>query len=195
MSHLDEFTLQEYADDALDAEQQQTVSTHLTICAECRAEVASLQQLNAVFATLADEPLTVDLSSRVLDQLQAEQTQPKDVWQRWGNPILLAQLILFVVMVVILWPTIESTLQTANQLLFSNLSGWQMPQLLMWGELVEWITAVYSRAQSLQPTFNLSPTQLYAVFVLALILWLISNRLIFSETTPDQKDLNKNQHG
>lgn len=195
MTHLDEFTLQEYADDALDAEQQQRVSTHLTICAECRAEVASFQQLNAVFAALADEPLTVDLSSRVLDQLQAEQTQPKDVWQRWGNPILLAQLILFVVMVVILWPTIESTLQTANQLLFSNLSGWQMPQLLVWGELVEWITAVYSRAQSLQPTFNLPPTQLYAVFVLALILWLIGNRLIFSETTSDQRDLDKNKHG
>ncbi len=195
MTHLDEFTLQEYADDALDTEQQQIAANHLAVCSQCQAELTTLQQLSTMFNALADEPLTTDLSSRVLDQLQAEETQSEDIWQRWSNPILLAQLILFVVMVVILWPTIQTTLQTANQLLFNGLSNWQVPQLLIWEELASWTTAVYTQTRSLQPTFNLPASQWYGLLAFSLLLWLIANRLIFTDMPTDQDEPNNNQRG
>ena len=176
MTHIDEFTLQEYAEDALDDEQRQAVAAHLATCATCQQQVTEMHQLFAAFTALPDEPMTADLAEQVVMALPSDATK-----QRWGNLILMVQLLLLVVMMAVLWPMLQTAVQTMAQLLTSTLNIWQTPQLPNGRALLEQASTAIAQIQRWSPAFNLTTAQWTALFTTTLIVWLAGNRLIFTE--------------
>ncbi|MCZ7672851.1 MAG: zf-HC2 domain-containing protein [Chloroflexi bacterium] len=57
MAHIDEFTLNEYLDEALSEAERNEVAGHLAHCAACQAAFTELQQLFFTLATMPDIPL------------------------------------------------------------------------------------------------------------------------------------------
>lgn len=176
MTHIDEFTLQEYAEDALDDEQRQAVAAHLATCATCQQQVTEMHQLFAAFAALPDEPMTADLAEQVVTALPSDATK-----ERFSNLILIVQLLLLIVMMAVLWPVLQTAVQTVDQLLSSNLTIWQTPQLPNGVTLFEQASAAVAQIQRWSPAFNLTTAQWTALFTTTLIIWLAGNRLIFTE--------------
>ena len=176
MNHLDEFLLQEYADQELDAQQRQRVETHLSACPACQNELAEIQTLFSAFETLPEEALTVNLSERVVAEIGQQAS-----WQRWSNPILIAQIIILSVMALILWPTIQTMLQTSNQAVQSTLATWSTLQILSLGDGLSRVTAVWEQIEMSRPIITLPNTLWYSLLAGALLLWLAGNRLIFSD--------------
>lgn len=85
-----------YVLDQLDADRLATVRAHLAGCAECRAEVTSLQPVAAVLhdldPALADAAPPVDLGDRVLAGMQQRRrvAARRSRWRRAGGAVLVA---------------------------------------------------------------------------------------------------------
>jgi hypothetical protein len=173
MTHIDEFTLQEYADNALDEQQRRDAAAHLATCPSCRQQLADMQHLLTAFATMQDEPLTTDLSARVLTALQ-----PDLFWRRWSNLILTAQVLLFVVMAAVLWPLISTTWQSASQII--EMTTWELPQLFAWADLLSQAVTLFDQVKQWQPSLNLTDNQWIGLLLVTLILWVAGNKLIFT---------------
>jgi len=82
-NHLDDDTLNEYLDSALDAARRAEVDAHLTACVDCAARVEKLRLLFTAIESAPHAPLHRDFSASVVAALQ-ERHQPA--------PVLLPQL-------------------------------------------------------------------------------------------------------
>jgi hypothetical protein len=69
MNHLDDITLNEYLDHALDESRHAEVALHLHICIECRAKLEGLQLLFTELGSLPDTYLETDLTPSILARL------------------------------------------------------------------------------------------------------------------------------
>ncbi len=69
MKHPTEAQLNEYLDNVLEATAQSHISVHLTICADCRGRLASLETVFQALAALPEEKLGRDLTPAVLHAL------------------------------------------------------------------------------------------------------------------------------
>jgi len=69
MKHPTEAQLNEYLDNVLEATAQSNISGHLTICADCRGRLASLETVFQALAALPEEKLGRDLTPAVLHAL------------------------------------------------------------------------------------------------------------------------------
>jgi len=174
MTHLDEFTLNEYLDGMLDAAARAETETRLAACGECRAAQAELQQLFTALAEVKELPLTADLSARVLAEIK-----PEVAAATWLRPLLLGQLLAAAAMLVWLWPLIGGWLRLAGTAVQTALSHLQ-PIQFSWGTwLAGWGTAVLSQLQNARPALDLAANQWSLLLLLALALWLAGNRLLF----------------
>lgn len=68
--HLDEQTIYAYLDGELPAGDQAALQAHLADCGECRLQVDAVKQLFQRISALPDQPLGVDLASRVLESVR-----------------------------------------------------------------------------------------------------------------------------
>ena len=82
MNHLDDFTLNEYLDQALDESMRAEAKMHLQICTACHAK---LEQLQMLFTELGDIPeiqLEHDLTSAILERLPKNEPLRIVTWTR-----------------------------------------------------------------------------------------------------------------
>ncbi len=177
MTHLDEFTLNEYLDGMLDAAAQAEAQAHLAVCGDCRAALAELQQLFTALAKVKELPLTADLSAQVLTEIAAE-AEP-ETSAGWLRPLLLGQLLAAAAMLVWLWPVIGGWLQLAGTAVQTAVSQLQPIQFSLGTWLAGWGTAVLSQLQNARPALDLAANQWSLLLLLALALWLAGNRLLF----------------
>ncbi len=89
-----------YAVDALDDVERARFEQHLAACAECQAEVASLQESAMLLAGLAETAPSVDVRSRVLAEIKTVRPLPPTVARiterrprRWTNLLVAAAVI------------------------------------------------------------------------------------------------------
>lgn len=76
-----------YALDALDGEEEREFEEHLAHCAECRAELASFQEVAAVLAHDVDAPPPPPaLRERILEQARSERPNVVPLRPRWAFP-------------------------------------------------------------------------------------------------------------
>ena len=69
MKHLDELTLNEYLDNALDKSERHAARLHLQNCAECQAKLDQLHSVFAELEALPETPLKIDLTPSILARL------------------------------------------------------------------------------------------------------------------------------
>ena len=184
MTHIDEFTLNEYADNALSDEQQAEVEAHLHECAACRAELAELQQLFFTLNNVTEAPFTVDVSVAVESQIEQEAVNSEQ-WSVNSGLLLVFEVVVAGVLLFLLWPTVQEWLMLAR--------GWQgqlaidfaVPKLVSWAEITATsagsVRAVFDQFQS-TPFVDLATMQWAVLFSVGLIIWLAGNRLLFTST-------------
>ncbi|MCB8921185.1 MAG: zf-HC2 domain-containing protein [Ardenticatenaceae bacterium] len=174
MKHVSGEILNEYLDGTLDEGARKAVEGHLSECAVCRKELASLQTLFASLQTIEELPLAVDLTDTVLAALLPQQEVRR--WTLWVGALQIAAVL---VMAGFLWPTMQTWLESVQPWLAQL---WAVPapgQWLLWERLLAWATAVTQQYRPLTlPTFNLPAAQWGLLLGLALLLWLTANRLL-----------------
>ena len=83
MNHLDDFTLNEYLDFALDESARAEAATHLQACADCRARLEELQMLFTELEDLPEAHLEHDLTPGILVRLpRKEPARTTRTWTR-----------------------------------------------------------------------------------------------------------------
>jgi hypothetical protein len=80
MNHLDEITLNEYLDHALDKSECDAADLHLQTCHSCRAKLSELQAVFEELDALPEVQLEHDLAPTILARLS--QKMPVRVWTR-----------------------------------------------------------------------------------------------------------------
>ncbi len=176
MTHLDEFTLNEYLDHTLDAETNRMVESHLTSCPTCQQSLAELQTVFAALTAVTDLPLTTDFAPRVLQTIQPEPTTP--AWIPW---MLLAQLAGAALMLAGLWSSVQTVLARWQTVAQTGIQ--QMAEVLgsAWAAWVAWGTAVWQHPPTFPPVLELAVNQWAWLFLLAFAAWLVGNRLLINE--------------
>lgn len=186
MVHIDEFTLNEYVDDAMSDEQRAEVEIHLHQCADCQAELAELQQLFFALDSVTEAPFAVDVSAAVESQIEQEAVNRKQ-WSANSGLLLVLEIVIAGVLLFLLWPTVQEWLL--------QVSGWQSqfaanmtwPEPVSWAEMIGKITAVspnlgqpiFDQFQAV-PFIDLATVQWAILIGIALIIWLAGNRLLFT---------------
>jgi predicted anti-sigma-YlaC factor YlaD len=186
MTHIDEFTLNEYADNAMADEQRAEVEAHLQECADCQAVFAELQQLFFALDSAIEAPFTVDVSAVLEAQIEQEVVK-SEKWSVKSGLLLVFEIVAAGVLLFLLWPTVQEWMQLAQrwQTQFAFNVTW--PELVSWTEINRQITAVST--DSIQAVFDqiqatsiidLAAMQWVVLIGVALIIRLAGNRLIFT---------------
>jgi len=184
MAHIDEFTLNEYVDNAMSDEQRAEVEAHLNKCADCQAELAELQQLFFALDNVTEAPFTVDVSVAVKSQIEQEAVNSKQ-WSVNSGLLLVFEIVAAGVLLFFLWPTVQEWLILAR--------GWQgqfavdfaLPKLVTWTEITSTsassVQVIFNHFQS-TPSVDLATMQWAVLLSVGLIIWLAGNRLLFTST-------------
>lgn len=179
MIHIDEFVLNEYADEALPTAEAEAVAWHLAVCPACQARLAALQTLFATLENVAEVPITADLSQKILAEIE-----PQSWW--WARWVIAAQVITAVLLAMLLWPATE-TWFTPSASLADEVTAWWAQLSLYWDEVWVGATAVWEQGQTATPSLNLPTEQWLWLMGLALLVWLVGNGLLLkpqrSQTT------------
>lgn len=169
--------LNEYLDGELSETDHQAVAAAIAQSPAAQARLAALEALFATFNDVQDVPLSTDLTPGVLT---AVATRPALTTPHWLRLLPLLQVAAAVVLVILFWGTLQSWWQYGRALLPTTLPPVTLPDL---GELINgWRTAVAGIAiPSLQ--LDLAFYQWAILIGLALVVWLLGARLLFTDPT------------
>ncbi|MBL8046310.1 MAG: zf-HC2 domain-containing protein [Anaerolineales bacterium] len=185
--HLNEATLNEYLDDALETVERSAADAHLATCPQCAARLAEMHALFAALDALPAEPLTRDLSASVLAALTPAPT-PLSLPIR---AVLALQAIIAIIVLAVSAP-----------LLLANIPALNPAQLLPaftfdWASLFEPLNQLWAQSQTLvrsatSPLAEVSVWMWGAALSGLAVLWLVGNgavlRLISSSRSHSWKN-------
>ena len=198
IDHINEFTLNEYLDDALPETERRAVESHLTTCASCQAELAELQQLFFMLDSVAEASFTVDVATAVAAQIEQESVNSKQ-WTVNSGVLLVLEIIAAGVLLFLLWPTVQKWLLPLGSWQAQFMADMIWPTPISWVDMSERVTAtstgsvqaVFDQLQS-APPLDLATIQWAVLLGAALVIWLAGNRLLFTNNPPPQ---NGGSHG
>ncbi len=176
MNEYNEQLLNEYLDGTLSDVQRQEAEKLLHDSAAARAFLADLQFTFAALDELDELPLMMDLSEPLLAQI--ESPTPTPIWARW---LMLAQFTAATLLMIQLWPTIQSWLMNSRMATAVLIAELSWPQFSLGRMLVEWETAVIQPFQTGIPSLGLATNQWSLLILLAFAAWVAGNRLLFSD--------------
>lgn len=188
VDHLDEITLQEYAETVLPPEQQSRIDAHLAHCELCRDRLAEVHALLAELTEVAmvpDAPVSRDLTPAIMAALSPQPAQ------RLPWPWLVGQLLLATALLYAMGPAAWQRLLQRTTPALASAASWaqwlqgfgstidpawiQLQQTLHF--LVDpWLWVWSNRGQgSFAP--DLLPVWWGAILIGAIGIWLVVNRL------------------
>jgi anti-sigma factor RsiW len=185
--HLNDETLNEYIDDALEAPERAEANLHLAACPHCAARLAEMRALFATLESLPAEPLTHDLSANVVSAITPAPT-PLSLPIR---AVLALQVIIAIILLAISAPVV-----LAN---FPVLSPAQLTATFTfdWASFLEPLTQLWAQGQNLARTTT-SPLAEISVWLWGAalgglaVLWVVGNgavlRLISSQRSHSWKN-------
>lgn len=108
--HLTDELLNEYLDEALEAEARARAASHLAGCAECAARLATLRALFTTLDAVPEVPLARDLSAAVVARLP--QSTPE--WRPALNWLIVVQAVAAVLLLAFAAPVVIANLAPAG---------------------------------------------------------------------------------
>lgn len=203
MSHLTEEQLNLYLDDELSLVERAAVETHLAGCEACRNELASLQALFIALDALQPEALAADLTPAVLRGMAAE--RQRAAWRRrigWLIPALQGAAV--VLLLAFGWSALathygELARRIPAEALHTAWADTLARAGILWAATVAWWQAWWARAvaevldlpaslgQAIGhwprlPGLGLGASQVIAVSLTALLMWLVGNSILLRTT-------------
>ena len=179
MDERDEFLIQEYVDGELDEAQIADVEALLAKSIEARDFLAALHAFNSQFTLMTDVPMTADLSTPIVQQIETQSlfTQTSTIGLRL---LLLAQI---AVTAVLMWqqlPRLNDWLANGRFALDTIITDIQLPSFTFAQLWAGWETAVFEQTDQLIPIINLPPQQWALIILVVSVIWLTGNRLLFT---------------
>jgi anti-sigma factor RsiW len=174
MEHIDESLLNEYLDNALTSDRQQVVEAHLRVCLACQM---LLDDLRAVFVALDEIPdvgMKTDLSVRVLTEIRRQE----DASAVRLRVLVGVQVAATLGMLTWLWPRLQPWVQDASQRIATASGQLQLPRMLSWPQLTSALTGILDGLVPARPVFELALDQWGLLLGVALLAWLLGNRLL-----------------
>lgn len=179
--HLSEPELNEYLDGELTPADGRRAEAHLESCADCREKLEDLKMVFMSLDTLGEKDLKVDLTGRIMDQLQ-----PRRNWAGW---VLVPEGLLAIYLVVVTRPWESSWVRWIPDLLYraATLVPEFDPRVLS-----DWISGQWQRLGG-GITFNLRfldmPLQSWLILMVCVFAaWLAGNGLLLRRN--DNKQIN-----
>lgn len=187
--HLNDASLNEYLDAALDSQQRQMLEAHLQECQACAARLAELRLVFAALQMLPDEALEHDLTPGVMRAIAG--ARPGTAALPYSLKLgFAAQALLALVLLAAFWPVIASQVSLS---LAAWAGGWTgllaADEFNQW--LLEWQQAglqienwLEQTAQAWQRTLfepivmQIPLATLVILMILAGAAWWIANRLL-----------------
>lgn len=163
MNHLDRDTLNLYLDAQLSDSERAAVEQHLADCNACRAEMSAARELFTALAQWQDKPLPRDLTASVMARVAEERSGARTT--RRLALVLGAQAL--VAFGVALWLALPRL----------GYLGELVPQM----ELGTWLAVGRTLLQVGLPIPYVPPTQVAAVLLVLVLLWLVSNHLLLGK--------------
>ncbi len=165
--------LNEYLDGELNETERQEVAAAIARSPEAQTRLAELEALFAAFADMPDVPLPTDLASGVLTSLTRPAPSP-----HWLHLLPLTQIVAAALLGVLFWGTLQSWWTYGRALLPTPLPHLELPNIDKM--ITGWVTAVtHVSMPSVQ--FNLALYQWAILISLALVIWLLGARLLFTD--------------
>jgi anti-sigma factor RsiW len=204
MAHLTEEQLNLYLDGALLPQEQAAVEAHLAGCATCQTELELLQTLFVALDALPHDPLMIDLTSEVLNDVTNErQRAARRRRLAWG--ILGLQAITIMTLLLFGWSMLSKQLGKLTQHISSHTLTAIWANLLAQGSIAWratvtqwqlWLTQVISEILNFPanlkpvsytwpefPGWGLPASQVAMVGLVALLMWLAGNSIILRTIT------------
>lgn len=178
MNQFNESILNEYLDGTLDESTHQQVEQWLAESEAARNMLADLQLAFSALSNLDDVPLTNDLASLIMAEIEGVETAVFPTWVRWLASI---QLVAAVGLVVAYWPSWQQQFSASREIIYSLIININWPQIAIGEQIMDWGTAVWQQLQFNPPILNLATSQWSLLLVLAFLAWLAGARLLFSE--------------
>lgn len=186
--HLNEETLNEYLDGALETVERAAAEAHLAACPQCSARLVELQTLFATLEALPAEPLTRDLSASV----EAALTSPAPV--RLSLPVRAVLLLQVLIAIIVL--TLSAPILLANLPPF-NLTQLAPTFTLDWASLFEPLAQLWAQSQTFvraatSPLTEISLWMWGAALGSLAVLWLVGNGAVLGLITSSRSHSWKN---
>jgi hypothetical protein len=182
MNHHGEWALQEYLDDVLADEDRERLELHLAQCDDCAAKYASLKYLYSEMERLPDEPLTHDISARVIRSISLKEDRKPYLYR-----VLMAQLAVAIIVFIAIWPRISLELVNRYSLVqlleplrkFEDLSA---QGILFVREFLNWIHIQWIATLSMPAIdWPISGLPLALAVGGMTLLWLLGNGLLLRQ--------------
>lgn len=171
---LSDDLLNEYLDGELGEAERQAVAAAIARSPTAQARLVELETLFAAFADMQDVSLAKDLTPGVLTAVAA-MPAPAPPWLRL---LPLIQVVIAALLVIVFWPVLPNWWDYGRALLPTTLPSLALPDVN--AMMREWGTAVANLPlPAIQ--LNLALYQWAILVGLALIIWLLGARLLFSE--------------
>ncbi len=186
--HLDNNTINEYLDSALEPARRAEVESHLAACPTCAARLAELRVLFAALESLPDAQLEHDLSSAVIESIRRAKLAAQPALSPKLRLVIAVQALAALALIGIALPFAAQTLELAGAPPFTSQAAATAADALA-AFNATWATAVNS-AQSLLnegittvenlPLPTLPALGLGAFFATVSTLWLVGNGLLLT---------------
>lgn len=184
--HLNEETLNEYLDSVLEATKCAEADAHLAACPQCAARLAEMRALFATLEALPAEPLTRDLSAKVLAALTPPASLSLPV-----RAVLVLQALVAVIVLALSAPILLANLPTFNPAQIAPTFAFD------WASLLEPLAELWAQSQTFvrsatAPLAEISVWMWGAALGGLAVLWLLGNgavlRLIASSRSHSWKN-------
>jgi hypothetical protein len=192
MNHLDDYTLNEYLDRALDESARAEVEAHLDTCAACNAKLDELRKLFAELGDLPEVNFEGDLAPAIFERLPRHEPIRPWVWTR----SLAAQL--GVVVGFVFWLGMQVTsFVSVPQFAWPKVSTIELRSLFMqlltiqfsiskfcFPDLVYRIPTLNIQMPSFNPpalfkaSFQVSTVHIVVLAISTIILWVVGNVIL-----------------
>lgn len=172
MQHLNEEQLFSYIDNELSPAEHRNVAVHLATCQTCAAQLTEWKAVLGDVEALPEIALTVDLSDRVVETLEAETTLVTSPAVRW---LAVAETVVAIAVLAVGWPFVSGTIASWQAAIaeVANSADFTFTNATL--PFLEAISSGQATFNSL-PTASISLTVSLILLAIFLIIWLASTR-------------------
>jgi hypothetical protein len=181
-NHINEERMHAYLDQEIGAEDQRVIEAHLTLCAQCKREIADLRVLFQQIESIPEEGFQKEIASAVLHSISTQTAIPIRF-----RVLAVLQGVTAVLLLGLLWPVIQSSVLDIS----SSLRSWDLDEWIQEGlitlqpVLTEAVDQIRGWAETLLLGLELNvpvwPISNWWFVVLGgLFLWLISNGFLLT---------------
>ena len=182
--HLNDITLNEYLDSALDPARRAGAEAHLAACPACAARLTELRALFAALESVPDAPLERDLSSAVVASIGRAKLAVQPIFSPRLRLLVATQALAALALLIIALPFAAQTLQLVNTPQLTAIAANTLATFnATWATVVNSAQSLLSEGMATVENLSLPSLPLLSLgvfFAAVSALWIVCNGLLLT---------------